>query len=481
MNAVLPFHRVFMPPIESAMLSSDISASVGISHSTSLRAQDGTCLVSGLTWHVATGPEVPVLKADAPLVLRIASLRAEIDRSVADGQTGSLLVALASGLLHDSPGASGTWVFIANTVSDETASTFLLAIADLTPPEPDQVNNRVADRIVPRAGPEGTFSNPKDVLAAFQTHLLTTEVAGIATYWPGPAGPDAKCSLILQGLTSAAPDTLCLDVSPSSDNLPIFTAPPRVPARVLGLAAAGASALFIGIFIVLPAIQSLFEAPPAPPVAMTDVVIKEGAFAGVCLASLNAWWPRSVGWAISGRGCALAAHLPSTPVLPNPGRSDRMFEPMIIWAHYTVASDRNPVLARSAAEQIITTWPHEARLDGKTLTLWYVEPVSAIAAEPARTTEGQAKTRPEHTLNRLAKAWAEAPGAVTASETGFAVSPPFGVIARDVFDRSARVPGLEPVRFVQSASGRGTLDLAPITTRQVPASLLTSEVSEASQ
>ena len=479
MNAVLPFQRAFMPPIESAMKSSDVSAPACASHSTSLMAQDGTCLVSGLTWHVATGPEVPVLKANAPLVLRLAGLRAEIDRYVADGKTGSLLIALASGLLHDSPIASGTWVFVASTANDESASTFLLAIADLSPPEPDQMNARVADRVVPRAGPEGIFNNPEDVLAAFQTHLLTTEVAGIATCWP--AGPDANCTLILQSLSSAAPDTPCLDVSPRSDNLPIFTAPPRVPARVLGLAAAGAAAIFIGIFIILPAIQSLFEAPPAPPVAMTDVVIEEGAFAGVCLASLNAWWPRSVGWTISGRGCALAAHLPSTPVLPNPGRSDRMFEPMMIWAHYTVASDRNPVLARSAAEQIITTWPHEARLDGKTLTLWYVEPVSAIAAEPARTTEGQAKTTPEHTLNRLAKAWAEAPGAVTASETGFAVSPPFGVIARDVFDRSARVPGLEPVRFVQSASGRGTLDLAPITTRQVPASLLTSEVSEASQ
>ena len=479
MNAVLPLHQAFMPPIEAVMNSSDVSAPATGPHPVSLRAQDGTYLVAGLTWHVATGPEVPVLKTDAPLVLRLAGLRAEIDRSVANAQAGSLLMALATGLLHNNPRASGTWVFVANTAGDEAAPTFLLAIADLSPPDPDQVNARVADRVVPRAGPEGIFASPEDVLAAFRTHLLTTEVAGIATCWP--AGPDANCACILQGLASVAPDTPRHDVSPHPNNLPIFTAPPRVPARALGLATAGAAVLFAGIFIIVPAIQSLFEELPPPPVAMIDMVVDEGAFAKICLAALDAWWPRSVGWEISDRGCALAAHLPATPVLPDPGRSDRLIEPMMIWAHFTAATDRNPVLARAAAEQIIETWPHEVRLDAKSLTLWHVESLPTIAAEPTRITEGRVAPTPGYTRNRLAEAWAEAPDAVIVSEIGFTVTSPAGVIASEVFDRSARVSGLEPVSFVQSASGRGTLDLAPVATRQVPASLLATNISEASQ
>ena len=127
MNAVLPLHQAFMPPIEVVMNSSDVSAPATGPHPVSLRAQDGTYLLAGLTWHVATGPEVPVLKADAPLVLRLAGLRAEIDRSVANAQAGSLLMALATGLLHDNPRASGTWVFVANTAGDEATPTFLLA------------------------------------------------------------------------------------------------------------------------------------------------------------------------------------------------------------------------------------------------------------------------------------------------------------------------------------------------------------------
>jgi len=139
------------------------------------------------------------------------------------------------------------------------------------------------------------------------------------------------------------------------------------------------------------------------------------AFARTCLAALDAWWPRSVGWEISNSGYALGSHLPTRLALPDPGGSDRLFEPLVIRAQFTPATDRNPVLARSAAERIIQTRPHDARLDTENLTLWYVETLPVIEADLSHSSADQTVTALGHSRERLADAWAEAPRAVAAS------------------------------------------------------------------
>ncbi|WP_419739500.1 hypothetical protein [Ruegeria sp.] len=438
----------------------------------SMTSRGGIRLVAGLTWQVVTGPELPCLKTDAPLVLRLNGLRAQIDRSGGDSASTSLLLALAAGLVHDLPEAAGTWIFLAGLPRAEGAPETLLAMADLSRRSAEHEEGAITERVSPRAGPEALFDDPGDLLAAIRNHLGTTEIGGIALC--RAAGSDAAWRRLSEGLAAAAPDIACHDVSPRAEGVPVFSSPPRIPSKALGLAGLGGTALCAGIFILVPFVQSIFAPPPPPPVPMADMRIEAGAFARICQAALAGWWPRSVGWELGNSGCALTSHLPATLGLPDPGRSDRLFEPMLVWAQFTPAVDRNPVLARAAAAQVLRAWPGEAQLEGGRLILWRVEPLPVTEAGAA----GVPAPAPDQAARQLADAFAEAPGAVKTGETGVSVTPPSGTATGDLFARSAGVPRFDPVRFIRSGKGEETLYLAPVTTRQVPASLLDPNRSE---
>ena len=84
-----------------------------------LESGGGVRLVAGLTWEIASGPEAPVLRADAPPVLRLPDRRARLAGTASGAAAraappgGSLLLALAAGLSRAVPDAAGPWAFIA--------------------------------------------------------------------------------------------------------------------------------------------------------------------------------------------------------------------------------------------------------------------------------------------------------------------------------------------------------------------------------
>ncbi|MXY17669.1 MAG: hypothetical protein F4Y57_11895, partial [Acidobacteria bacterium] len=118
----------------------------------SLAAEDGTRVVGGLAWETASGPEAPVIGADAPSILRLADRRARL--AVAEGdRCGSLLLAMAAGLSRLVPEASGPWAFIAE-IPEGDAPLLWMAVADIAAAD-DGKDGGTAARVTPRPGPEG--------------------------------------------------------------------------------------------------------------------------------------------------------------------------------------------------------------------------------------------------------------------------------------------------------------------------------------
>ena len=430
-----------------------------------LTGADGTRLVGGLTWEIATGPETPVLQANAPRVLRLPGHRAQLSGPEGD-RCGSLLLALAAGLTRIEPDADGPRVFMAEIPGPDGTPLIWLGLADLDAPGRD---NETPARVTPRPGPEEIFTTSDQALTALQKHLSTTDVTGIAVRWLHADG--SQCGHILQGLTHIAPTLPLHDVEPETADLPLFTAPRRVPVKLLGGVGAGTALLLTAILLVAPMVRSLFETPPPAPPEMVPVAIEDGAFASACTGVLEGWWPRSVGWTLRSAGCALPGHLPENLRLSGPEETGRLVTPLIIWHHLVPGNARNSVLARAAADQMVDNWPHEARLDASGLILWQV---AALPLVPVTSPDGQSSV-PDQTRTRLAALWAETPDAVTAGPGGH-----FTIAGADnpgtMFTRAAQVPGLTPVRFTrQNTTGSAELVLAPRTPRRVPATLFGSD------
>ncbi len=441
-----------------------------------LDAPDGTRLVAGLAWETASGPEAPVLRGNAPSVLRLPDRRARL--AEADGgRCGSLLLAMAAGLARHVPGASGPWALIAEIPDPDGAPLLWLAVADIALSGDGETDARVT----PRPGPEATFDDPDEALAALQEHLAITEIAGLAVRWrpvhEGMSPADTHRGHVIQGLAHIAPDVPLHDVEPDASGLPAFAPPRRVPVRLLGGLAIGTAAFLAGILVVLPTVQALFETPPPPPPEMVAVGLPPGSFAAACTSALDAWWPRVTGWRAGSAGCALSGHLPAGPDLPEPPETERLARPMTAWRHLLPGNGRNGVLARAAAEQMIGTWPHEARLAADSLTLWRTASLPLAPTE----TVGEGATPllqdPDAVRSRLAARWADAPDAVSGGEQGadsglFTVRVTGGEPAGAILSRAGGIPGIAPVRLVQSAAGEAELVLAPIVSRDVPAEFL---------
>ena len=429
-----------------------------------LDAGCGTRLVAGLTWEIATGPEIPVLGRDAPPVLRLPARRARL--AGAEG-CGSLLLAMAAGLARAVPDAEGPWAFLAELPSPDGTPRLWMAVADIAAGDGDG-----AARVTPRPGPEGLPCGPDAALAALRDHLATTDVAGLAVRWiPAhvAASPAGTCrGPVIQGLAAIAPDLPLHDVEP--DASPAFAPPLRVPLRPVCGLAAGTAALLAGVLFVLPAVQPLLQAPPPPPPETVAVAVAPGAFARACAEAADAWWPRVTGWRAEGAGCAVAGHLPASPVLPEPRAAERLARPMVAWRRLVPDSGRNGVLARAAAEQAVAAWPHEAAPDGEGLTFMRT---AALPLVPAEADGGPAD--PARIRARLAALWADAPDAVTGpGETGpalFSVGAPDGLPTPAILARADGVPGVAPVRLVRTADGT-ELVLAPVVAREVPLALV---------
>lgn len=444
----------------------------------SLAADDGTRLVAGLTWETASGLEAPVLRADAPSVLRLPDRRARLV-GVKDEPCGSLLLAMAAGLARLAPGVSGPWAFIAEIPEPDDVPLLWMAVADVATTE-DDGDGETAARVTPRPGPEGTFDEADEALSALQEHLSVTDVAGIAVRWtpvrPGMVAEDTFRGPFIQGLARIAPDVPLHDVEPAAGT-PVFVPPRRVPVRLVGALGAGVAALLAGFLFVVPAVQALFETPLPPPPEMVAVAIPTGAFASACTQALDAWWPRVIGWRTEASGCALSGHLPRKPALPEPQATDLLARPMTVWRHLVPENGRNAVMGKAAAEQMIGTWTGEARLDEGDLTLWRT---ASLPLAPAETTgEGMPLLDSDAIRSRLAALWADAPDAVTrggqdADGDLFTISAPAAETASAILARAEAVPGIAPVRLVQLAAGGTELVLARAAFREVPAAFLGS-------
>ncbi|WP_419741220.1 hypothetical protein [Ruegeria sp.] len=460
-----------------------------------LVALDGTQMVAGLTWEIASGPELPVFGAGAAPILRLPTRRAELTGTHTDLRDGaritSLLLAMAASLRRRAPkDARGIWLFIAELPGPVGDRPIWIGLADLSAAQDE--DSGAGPGTLPRAGREECFRDADAALRAVQRHLATTEIAGVAGRWicrqntghndtghNDTGQNNTGHHHILQALAQIAPALPVHDLEPDAvvaEGLVCFAARPQVPLTLLGGLGAGA-ALLLAAFLVLPLLQDAFRAAPPPPPEMVSITIAPHAFATTCRAALEKWWPRVIGWETGSRGCALANHLPATLDLPDPGGQTRVFEPLVIWAQFTPVRDRNPVLARSAAERVLKSWHHEARLDPGSLTLWQVETLPVAQADPTL----QAAPALKDAAEQLAGAWAEAPDAVAAREGAVSITAPPGISRADLFARSAGVPGFFPIRFVQSGSRWGTLDLAPIPSKPVPASLLDPNRSEGTQ
>lgn len=444
----------------------------------SLAADDGTRLVAGLTWETASGPEAPVLRADAPSVLRLPDRRARLPGAERE-RCGSLLLAMAAGLARHAPGISGPWAFIAEIPEPDDVPLLWMAVADVATVDDDE-DGETAARVTPRPGPEGTFDDADEALSALQEHFSVTDVAGIAVRWtpvrPGMVPADTFRGPFIQGLARIAPDVPLHDVEPAAGT-PVFVPPRQVPVRLIGALGAGASALLSGFLFVAPAVQALFETPLPPPPEMVAVAIPAGAFASACTQALDAWWPRVIGWRTEASGCALSGHLPREPVLPEPQATDLLARPMTVWRHLVPENGRNAVMAQAAAEQMIGTWADESRLDEADLTLWRTASLPLAPAETAG--EGTPPLDSDAIRSRLAALWADAPDAVTrgGQDAGgdlFTVSAPVAETASAILARAEAVPGIAPVRLVQLAAGGTELVLARAAFREVPTAFLAS-------
>lgn len=452
-----------------------------------LAAADGTRLIAGLTWKVASGPETPVMRKNAPSVLRLPDRRAEL--AVDEGERcGSLLLSMAADLPALAAKDHGPWAFIAELPEPEDAPTIWMGIADIAATgggtEEEAATTGAAREVTPRPGPESMFDDPEDALEALRAHLAALDLAGLAVRWH--PGRETRRGTMIKGIAEVATSLPLHDVGPeaacpfrdvaaertAAERLPVFTRPRQVPVRLLALLGTGTAALLAGVFVILPTIEDLFRVPPPPPPPTVTVQVAPGAFAGACTAALEAWWPRVTGWQVGIAGCALAGHLPEKPVLPEPEATGRTVRPLVVWRQLVPEPGRNQVLARAAADQMIATWPDEARIDENGLALWRTESLPLVPTQADGSGEQPA---PEEIRARLAALWADAPTAVTRPGDGdgdlITIKTSGAMSAATMFARAGRVHGIAPARFARSADGTGELVLTPVSLREMPATL----------
>ena len=445
-----------------------------------VRTTDGTRLMAGLTWEIASGPETPVIRPNAPLVLRLADRRARLARAGNPAATGfptsSLLLAMGDLLARSRPGISGPWAFLADLPgpgSDPEDPLIWLGFADLVATGTPAAETP-SPTLIPRPGTEQMFQSTDTALAALQQHLATTEIAGIGTMWLTEG--DSNRGRLQQHLAHIAPtlpvEEVALDTA--LDDLPRFVPPRRIPAKVIAGLGGGIALLLAGAFVVIPMVEAAFETPPPPPPERVSVRIEDGAFAAACTTALDGWWPRVVGWQPDSAGCALAGHLPDTPVLPDLPIPARLLHPMVVWHHLAPAESRNAVLAHSAAEQMIESWPHEAQISPEGLTFWQVVslpmgPVKDGAPPPPD---------PDAVRARLSALWADRPEAVAGDGPQFVITPGAHAAPGELFDRAGRVPGIAPVRLVRDSreTGAQTLVLIPARSRTVPVTMIEAPI-----
>ena len=454
-----------------------------------VRTTDGTRLMAGLTWEIASGPETPVIRPNAPLVLRLADRRARLARAGNPAATGfptsSLLLAMGDLLARSRPGVTGPWAFLADLPgpgSDPEDPLIWLGFADLVAtetPAAETTGTPAAETpsptLIPRPGAEQMFCDPDVALAALQQHLATTEIAGIGTMWLTEG--DNNRGRLLQHLAHIAPtlpvEEVALDTA--LDDLPRFVPPRRIPAKVIAGLGGGIALLLAGAFVVIPMVEAAFETPPPPPPERVSVRIEDGAFAAACTTALDGWWPRVVGWQPDSAGCALAGHLPDTPVLPDPAIPARLLHPMVVWHHLAPAESRNAVLAHSAAEQMIESWPHEAQISPEGLTFWQVV---SLPMGPVGHADTDPPPDPDAVRARLSALWADRPEAIAGDGLRFVITPGAHAAPGELFDRAGRVPGIAPVRLVRDnrETGAQTLVLIPARSRTVPVAMIEAPI-----
>ena len=484
------------PDAAVAPLQLPVAAPTGLSAPI---APDGTRLVAGLSWESASGPETPVLRKDAPPVLRLPARRAFLpDDEARDGPCGSLLLAMADALVRNHPASAGAWAFMAELPheGDEDRGpgcVFWLGIADIDAPDDGDAAEGARPEVTPRPGPEQVFAQPGEALEALDARLAVTDLAGLAVAWC-PDGRLTERGRIIMGLPHVAPDVTLHDLDPTRPSglsaaeesvsagamiapfagTPVFVPPRRVPVRLLGWLGAGTAAALAVVFIVMPAIKEALRAPPPPPPEMATVAIAPGSFASACTEALDAWWPRVTGWRTGSSGCALAGHLPKEHALPAPV-ADGPARPMVAWRNLVPEPGRNAVLARAAAEQAMATWAHEAAMDETGVTFRRTASLPLVPTDGERDIADPAVTRA-----RLAALWADTPDAVTTpNATGsglFMIGTPGGLPATEILSRADGIPGIAPVRLVWIEDGAdgSELVLAPISLRDVPVAFLES-------
>lgn len=465
--------------------------------SAGLVADDGTRLAAGLSWEIANGPEKPVLGGNAPLVLRLPTRRAQL-ADTGSGPCGSLLLQMAAELTAIFfPAAAGPWAFIAEIPAPDGPPTLWMGLADIAAPggsggaSADEAGLRA---VTPRPGPEMTFESPDEALDALERLLGITEISGIAVRWlpvhAGMTSDDTHRGRMITGIADISETVDLHDVGPAvpapqgidrdaalAASPPVFVPPRRLPVRLLAGLGIGVGAMVAGIFVILPMIEEALRPPPPAPPEMVRVHIAPGAFGTACTKALDAWWPRITGWRLDNAGCALAGYLPETPVLPEPRATDRTSRAMVVWRHLVPEDGRNIVLGRRAAGQVLGKWPHESRLDEASLTLWSttalpLTPVVGIGADASR-------PDPDAIRARLAALWAHTPGAVTLQREGRAaghvrIVTAAGTPAGASLSRAGEVPGISPVRLVETAQGEGEMLVGPVVAREMPVTLFDS-------
>lgn len=458
-----------------------------------LVAEDGTRLVAGVTWEIASGPESPMLRANAPPVLRLPTRRARLV-AAGSGPSGSLLLQMGADLttVHF-PAATGPWAFLAEIPQPDAAPSIWMALADIAAPgEGDRRSAGEVRAVTPRPGPELTFEDPEDALGALEELLGITDIAGIAVRWlpihHGMKPEDTHRGRMIRGIAEISETVRLHDVGPdvppppgvqvdaaSVGSLPVFAAPRQLPARLLAGLGIGAAATVAGFFVVMPLVEEALRPEPLPPPEMVRVQIAPGAFADACRSALDAWWPRVTGWRLDHAGCALGGYLPQAPVLPEPEAADPASRAMVVWRHLLPEAGRNIILLRAAADRMLGTWPHEARRDEATLTLWNTVSLPLTPVEG----EGAARQDPDVIRGRLAALWAHAPDAVTLLEASrnlglVRIATAGGTPAGESLSRAGTVPGVAPVRLVEAPDRAGELVVGPVTVRELPVTLFES-------
>ncbi len=390
-------------------------------------------LASGLVW---AAPRRRLLPRRRPgPCLRLGDRQAH-GPDAREGEV-PLLLALAGGLLATDSVPAGTWAFAA-TLPDGRRWSWSAGIAP-----------GAEEPVRPLPGAERHHPDDGTLRVALAEEAAVTRLAGVAVDGGDPRLPDA--------VRAALPDLDVRAVTPVTAGLPTLAAPARVPVP-LAAALTSAAALLATAPAWAPMVASALRPPPPPPPATVAVGPDPAAFAPLCTAALEAWWPRIAGWRPVGSGCALAGHLPEPLPVPPP---DGAGAPLVVWREALMAEDGNAVLAAAAAGRILETWPHGSLRTGDGLLLWQVRRIA-----PVRRPTDPDSADPGRAAPVLAAAFADAPDAVTRSRDGLTVRAPVG--AALLLAGAAAADGLMPVRLDLPAGAPATLLLAPPPSRLVP-------------